>query len=223
MSTVRRTRLVRAGIALGIAVLAYLAAGAAGVLDYLDPTDLAERIRGTGAAGVLVFFAAFGVGEVTQLPATAFFTTAVGVWGLPAGAAISVAGAISACTFAFALVRLSGRWILEGRSLEALRRYAPYIETAPLRATIVLRLLIGAAPPVNWALALSTIGWRDFLVGTAIGMTPNVLAYAWLLDQLVFTSRPVLPAWFVIVLLLAVASLAALLHRRLSRRGRRGP
>ncbi len=220
VSSSLQRRLVRLVIVAIFAAGIYLAADALGVFAYLDPRALAERLRDSGPLGVLVFVAAFCVGEVTYVPATVFFAAAIGVWGLPVGTLVAVIAAITACTFAFATVRVTGRWILEGRSLEALQRYAPYIESAPLRTTILLRLIIGAAPPVNWALALSAIGWRDFLLGTTIGMTPNVAIYVWLLDQLAFASDPMLPAWAVIILLLAVMCAGALAHRSMSRRER---
>jgi phospholipase D1/2 len=221
VSSSLKRRLLRLVVVAIVAVAVYLTADALGVFQYLDPRALAERVRDSGPLGVLVFVAAFCVGEVTQAPATVFFAAAVGVWGLPAGALVAVVAAITACTFAFASVRVTGRWILQGRSLEALQRYAPYIESAPLRTTILLRLVLGAAPPVNWALALAAIGWRDFLLGTAIGMTPNVAIYVWLLDQIAFASDPLLPAWAVIILLLAVVSAGALTLRAMSR-GERG-
>jgi len=221
MSPALRSRLLRLGIVAIVAAAIYLAADALDVFAYLDPEALAARIRDSGPLGVLVFVAAFCVGELVQVPGTVFFAVAVGVWGLPTGVLVAVVAAIVACTFAFAAVRVTGRWILQGRSLEALRRYVPYIESAPLRTTILLRLVMGASPPINWALALSAIGWRDFLLGTTIGMTPNVAIYVWLLDQLAFASDPVLPAWVVIVLLLAVVSAGVLAHRAMSRRERR--
>ena len=51
-------------------------------------------------------------------------------------------------------------------------------------------------------------------------MTPNVAIYVWLLDQLAFASDPMLPAWAVIILLLAVMWAGALAHRSMSRRER---
>jgi len=198
---------------------AWLVADSGGLFEYLDPDKLAERIRSSGPLGIAVFVAAFGLGELTQVPGTLFFATAVGVWGLPVGVIVGVSGAILACTFAFATVRLAGRWVLDGRSLDAIQRFVPAIESAPLRTTVLLRLTLGASPPVNWALALSAIGWREFLIGTVIGITPNVTAYVWLLDQLAFTSEPVIPKWAVVALLLVLVGIGVQVNRRLQRRG----
>ena len=209
---------------LALALLAcgvYLLADSGGLLEFLDPETLADRIRSSGSLGIVVFVAAFCLGELVQVPGTLFFATAVGVWGLPAGVIVGVTAAIAACTFAFATVRLAGRWVLDGRSLEAIQRFVPAIESAPLRTTVLLRLTLGASPPVNWALALSAIGWREFLIGTVIGITPNVTAYVWLLDQLAFTSEPVIPKWGVVTLLLVLVGIGVQVNRRLQRRGDR--
>jgi len=196
----------------------YLLFTTSGVADQLDPDALARRLRDAGPAGIALFLIAFSLGELTQVPATVFFVTAMGVYGLATGLVLAAVGASVACTFAFLVVRVTGRWVLETRSLEFFTHYAPYIETQPVRAVVFLRLIFGASPPVNWALALTPISIRDFLVGTVVGLTPNVAAYAWLIHEMAFNEEPDVPRWAALVLLVLMVVACAAAHRAMMRR-----
>lgn len=43
---------------------------------------------------------------------------------------------------------------------------------------VVLRLLLFMTPAVNYALALTPLRFRDFLLGSAIGLIPGVILFA---------------------------------------------
>ena len=44
-----------------------------------------------------------------------------------------------------------------------------------LLTVFVLRILFQMAPPVNYALALSSIRLRDYVLGSLLGLTPVIL------------------------------------------------
>ena len=56
---------------------------------------------------------------------------------------------------------------------------------------LLLRLITGQLPAADWLLGLSEVRWRDFLVGTAIGIVPMTLLFvlvgrglvAWVVDR----------------------------------------
>jgi len=49
-------------------------------------------------------------------------------------------------------------------------------------AVIVLRLALWMAPPVNYLLAMSSVTFRDYALGSAIGLAPPVVAIALFFD-----------------------------------------
>lgn len=186
--------------------------------DHLDPSWLAQQMRDSGLVGIGLYLVTFSIGELMAIPATVFFATAVGVYGFMPGGLLACFGAAVACTFSFAVARATGRWILEKRSPGVFARYAPYIESQPIRAIIVLRLLYGASPPVNWLLALADIRPREFVIGTVGGLVPNALVYAWLIDQIAFHDAPEFPRWAAGLVLVAIMVISAILHRYMMRK-----
>jgi uncharacterized membrane protein YdjX (TVP38/TMEM64 family) len=195
----------------------YLIVRVSGVGDHLDADQIAERMRASGTTGIGLFIAAFSLGSLTQVPGTVFLVAALAVYGGVRGAIVGTIGAIVACTFSFLVVRITGRWILESKSLAVFAKYAPYIERQPIRAIVFLRLIFGASPPVNWALALSAVRTREFLVGTVLGIVPNLAVYIWLIHELAFDEQPDLPRWAVVVLLATVVGVSVVAHRRMMR------
>ena len=47
---------------------------------------------------------------------------------------------------------------------------------------LVLRLLLCMTPPLNFALGATRVRWRDYVLGTAIGITPGIALGAYLGD-----------------------------------------
>ena len=54
----------------------------------------------------------------------------------------------------------------------------------PVRNVILLRLFLNAAPWLNHALALAPLGFRDYLIGSAVGMAIPIFVISALSDTL---------------------------------------
>ena len=91
----------------------------------------------------------------------------------------------------FFIVRgIAGRALADMKSA-LLQRILAQVDRRPVSATIVLRLIFWMAPQLNYGLALTRIRYRDYLVGSAIGLAPPVLGivvfFEWLFEQDVAT------------------------------------
>ena len=100
-------------------------------------------------------------------------------------------GAQLAGVVGFGFARSVGRdWIAE-RLPARMRRFEAHVEERGVRTVIVVRLVFFLAPYAHWALGLSPVSLRDFLVGSAIGYVPAMLvvcltgaaAFEWLAAQ----------------------------------------
>ena len=81
----------------------------------------------------------------------------------------------------WAVCRFGGSALAEIES-PWLRRVLSQLDTRPLRSVIVLRAIFGVAPFLNYALALSSLGFRDYIIGSIIGMAAPIAIAAVLLD-----------------------------------------
>jgi uncharacterized membrane protein YdjX (TVP38/TMEM64 family) len=55
-----------------------------------------------------------------------------------------------------------------------INKYADRLIEKPMSTVIILRLLLFISPPVNYALAFSSIKTKDFVVGSMIAMPVNL-------------------------------------------------
>ena len=144
---------------------------------------LAERARGTGATGVAIFVAAYIVGTILLVPGS-ILTLALGfaygpVWGLVIASPASVAAA----TAAFLLGRTVLRGWAERRIGNSPRVRA--LDAAVQRRGFMLVLLLRLSPLIpfdvlNYALSLSGVSLRTFVVASFIGMLPGTALYVYL-------------------------------------------
>ncbi|MBY0275075.1 VTT domain-containing protein [Candidatus Binatia bacterium] len=165
-----------------VAGMIFVAAHASGIDRSLTPEHLRALLAGAGVFGVVVFVVVFSVGLLAQLPGLLFIAVAVLAYGRTMGALVALGGAAVAISVSFFVVRRFGGSALAEIENPWLRRVLAELDTRPLRSVIVLRAIFGVAPFLNYALALSSLGFRDYIIGSIIGMAAPITIAAVLLD-----------------------------------------
>jgi uncharacterized membrane protein YdjX (TVP38/TMEM64 family) len=210
----------RAGARLVAAIA--IAAGAA-VAIYLfrrgtiDPAAIRDIIAGSPVAP-LVFILLQIVASLIFIPRTVLGIAAGLLFGFVWGSVLAIAGAVAGAAAGFAL----WRWIGKGRvDIEATPWIGPLIERAEKdrwRAVAIVRLIPALPHSVaNTALALTRIGWGDYLVGSFIGMLPMTLVQV----DVGATGGQVLAGrsgWLISLALLALLFASSVLIRRAAAR-----
>ncbi len=172
--------------------LAALAALAVGLIVIGKTTGLSayfstERIRTvTNAAGLwgpIVFVLFFCVGELVNVPGVVFVAAAVVAYGRTGGGALAFVGALAAVSVSFVIVRRIGGKPLAAIRWPLARRILLRLEQRPVRTILLLRLLLWMAPQLNYALALSNVHFRSYLVGTALGLLAPIAGLVLLSDK----------------------------------------
>ena len=139
---------------------------------------------GLGPAGVVAFIGLFAVGELVHVPGFVFVGAAILAYGRGLGGVVGYVGALVSVTLAFVVARAIG-----GNAFAAIRqpfvvRVLSRVEERPLSTVIALRALLAVAPPVTFGLAFTRIRFRDYFVGSAIGLVPPVIVMSVLFDWL---------------------------------------
>lgn len=144
---------------------------------------LASWARGAGAPGVLAFGAAYAAGAVLLLPGSVFTLAAGLVYGPLAGAAVAWPSAWLGATLSF----LAGRTFARGAVSRAVARRPRLaaVEEAVSGDGFRLVLLLRLSPLfpftlVNYALGISSVRPRDFVLATGVGILPGAFLYAYL-------------------------------------------
>lgn len=140
-------------------------------------------VRKAGPFGVIVYAAAYMAATVLMLPGSVLTAGAGFLYGPLWGTLLVSPVSVAAATVAFLLGRTFARdWI--ARRVEADARFRAIdaaIGRSGLRLVILLRLsTVVPFNLLNYALGLTTVRARDFVVGSAIGMLPGTMLYVYL-------------------------------------------
>lgn len=175
-----------------LAVLAFAALlGAAFSLSgeawRFELATLRQTITGHPVGGLLLFIALFVSGNLLQIPGWLFLAAAVLSFGALLGGVATYLAASLSCAFTFLLVRLIGGDALRRFDHPWARRFFLRLDTAPVRSVTGLRLIFQTLPALNFALALSGVGWRSYMAGTLIGLPLPILLYCLLFERIATT------------------------------------
>jgi uncharacterized membrane protein YdjX (TVP38/TMEM64 family) len=176
----RRARLGKpVAIAAGLATIAAV---------YLLPVDrwaltFVESIRGAGAAGVAVFAIGYVAATILLLPGSVLTAGAGFAYGPVWGTLLVSPVSVIAATLAFVLGRTVARgWI--ARRIAGSPRFAAVDEAIGESGfKIVLLLRLSPLFPfnvLNYALGLTRLSLRDYVVASALGMLPGTVLYVYL-------------------------------------------
>jgi uncharacterized membrane protein YdjX (TVP38/TMEM64 family) len=155
-------------------------------------TRLGPWLRAEGAWGFLAYFAIAGVLiGLSFVPTFACSILAGWAFGFAAGTPLAIVTITAGSAIAYAL----GRWIARERVLQVVQErpkwnaiYRELLATTSARTTFVIILL--RIPPMspfaltNFALAAARVPWREYLIGTVIGIGPRVAMAALAAAQL---------------------------------------
>lgn len=131
---------------------------------------------------ILVFLAltlAQSLGMLFSLPTKALITLLAGaLLGWAAGSVSTMIGVLSGTTALFFGARTLLRDLVTRRLGERAANLEERLSRHPIRALMGLRLFITLPyGPITLASALTTMRYRDFIVGSALGDLPVVVAY----------------------------------------------
>ncbi len=171
-----RAALVKAG------ALALVLLGAIGLALMLGTPDIAalrSRVDTAGGWGPALFFALY-VG-LALIPCPKAVLTAAGgaLFGLWAGAALSLAAALVGAVISFGVGRLLGRDAVDRLIRGRLAHVDALLADHGLSAVLIVRL-VPLVPfiAINYASGLSGVKFGHYVLGSALGMVPGSLAYA---------------------------------------------
>lgn len=153
-----------------------------GLRDSLSPEGIQALAAGAGCMGIVMFLGAFSVGSLIQIPGAAFLVGARVAFGPGLGFVVAYAGALLAISVSFVVVRAIGGQALGEIRWTPMRKALAKLDERPVRTVAILRLALMVSPPLNYALAMSRVRFRDYFVGSAIGLAAPVAVWVFLSD-----------------------------------------
>lgn len=172
------TRYWRLWFVLLFLVLLWAVFRVSGVGSHFSVLFLHERFEQHKLGGLLVFIALFALGNLIQIPGWLFLVSAVLALGRFWGGLATYLAACVTCITTFWVIRLVGADALREVKGRLTRQIFAHLDAHPVRSVVLLRLLFQTVPALNYALALSGIRFRSYLLGTLLGLPLPILLYS---------------------------------------------
>ncbi|MBM4356908.1 MAG: TVP38/TMEM64 family protein [Deltaproteobacteria bacterium] len=156
-----------------------------GLGHHLDTEKLRATMVAAGPFGVVLFLGAFTLGVLAYLPGAIFVAAGTLAYGKSFGFFVNFVGGVMAMCTSFGVARAIGGQHDGEVERPWLRRMLARVEARPVLWLSLVRMVTFISPPLNTALALSRIRFRDFALGSAIGLVVPMAITTFALDWLV--------------------------------------
>lgn len=177
--------IIKVSILLSIFIVATIIVYNTPLKAYTNPHKLKEFFLSFGYLAPIIFILAFAIKAIIPFPSSVFALAAGLVFGPFYGAIYSIIGSVISAAIAYQLSRRLGRdFVVKilGSKAKTLDRLT---NVHGLEVVLFFRIVPSLPFDVfNLGAGLSNITFRDFLIGTAIGMTPWSFALGYLGDRL---------------------------------------
>jgi uncharacterized membrane protein YdjX (TVP38/TMEM64 family) len=144
----------------------------------IDPDQLQATLERVGVWAPLIYIALYTLATILIMPSTALNLAGGALFGPWLGSLWTTIGALIAAMVAFGFTRTVGRELVARRLAGSWQAIDAEIRQGGLFYMFSIRLLpIIPYGLVNFAAGLTSISFRDYMVGTALGTLPGVLPF----------------------------------------------
>lgn len=153
-----------------------------GLREHFNLATLRQLIQEHQAGGLFLFVLLFALGNLIQIPGWVFLAAAVLTLGRWWGGAVTYVAAVTSCVFTFLTIRALGGDALRLMRNRVAVRILRELDARPIGSVALLRTLFQTVPALNYALAMSGIRFRDYLLGTLLGLPLPIALYCLFFD-----------------------------------------
>ncbi len=180
---------------------------------------MARTLDESPVAPLLVLLA-YVVGGLLVVPVTVLIIATGIVFGPLLGAIYALSGALLSAALTYSIGRRIGRHAVRKLAGSRLNRITRRLARKGTMAIAIVRLLpIAPFTVVNAVAGASHIGFREFMLGTALGMSPGIIATVVFIDRVAAAVTD--PGLATVLMLVGFAALivaaAMFVHRKLAR------
>ncbi len=161
------------------AVLTALVVGSVVVVVLGGDLDEVQRfVASTGAWGPLVYVVVHVTLTLVPVPKNLLAGIAGALFGVAGGIAASWSAAMLSAVVTFWLAGRLGRRAVAELTGPRVQRVQDILRRRGLLAVVLARLTpVVPFTVINYGAGVSAVSWRDFVLGTAVGVIPGTVAY----------------------------------------------
>ncbi|MBD2626378.1 TVP38/TMEM64 family protein [Trichormus variabilis] len=169
----------------GFALLMAVCLIATGIVGYflggIDPNLIQSWLKAAGIWAPVTYIVIYVVATILIMPSTALNLTGGAIFGPWMGTFWTSIGAIIAAIAAFLFARTIGREIVSQRLAGRWQALDAEVQQGGIFYMFAIRLMpIMPYGLVNFAAGLTSISFKDYLIGTTLGTVPGILPFVML-------------------------------------------
>jgi phosphatidylserine/phosphatidylglycerophosphate/cardiolipin synthase-like enzyme/uncharacterized membrane protein YdjX (TVP38/TMEM64 family) len=148
---------------------------------WLEPQGLATRLTSVlhGTWGPMLVVAGFLAGSLVAIPVTLLILVAALIYGPALGALYAMVGSVVAAVATYGLGYYLGRPAVERLSGGSIGRLNERLARRGILTVVAVRMIpVAPFTVINLFAGASHIRFRDYLIGTLLGMIPGIAAMA---------------------------------------------
>lgn len=170
-------------VILFLAVL-FGAAELSGLREHFSLEYVHQKLADNLWSGLAFFVLLFAIGNLIQIPGWIFLSAAVLALGRTWGGITTYVAASVSCAVTFFAIRWVGGDALRRLDNKIATRLLRQLDARPVRSILLLRVLFQTLPALNYALALSGVGFGPYMAGSLLGLPLPIMAYCVFFDYL---------------------------------------
>ncbi len=165
-------------------VALYLMMEISGLRSQIAPGAIKEIFLRHTVLGLFFFCLAYSVGNLVYIPGWIFLVGAVLALGKEWGGMASFLAALCSATISFFIIRSVGGTALRSLNNKWADRIFSHLDQRPIISVAILRLLFQTLPAINYALALTDLRFRHYMIGTLIGLPLPIFLYCYFFETI---------------------------------------
>ena len=148
---------------------------ASGTYQNINLEGFRQWLRAQGVFGGVLFVLAYSFLQPLGINGLLFLLSAPAVWNGPEAFALNWIGTIGCGLTSFVFARFVAREWVQRRIPAKIRRFDERLAHDGFRTVFLLRLIFYTNPALQYALGVSHVRTRPFLLGSALGVLPFTL------------------------------------------------
>lgn len=152
--------------------------------ENMTKESIGSLLESAGWIAPILFIALFGIGSSMLVPATVFVALGAFLFGTWWGFVFSVLGATLAAMLSFLLARTLGHEFAQHFFGETVKKYDKKISENGFVTVFYMRMLLLPFAPLNYGCGLTRVAFRDYVVGTFIGIIPSIFFVTFLFSSI---------------------------------------
>lgn len=180
----RRNAILKAGLFLLFIVAAIGLVRYSPVKNYLTAEALQQFLNTVGLWAPVVFILVYAGGVCLFIPGTLLTGIGAAIFGAYWGFLYVWVGAMIGASLAFFIGRTLGRDFAASLIGDKLQKYDDAIRRNGFATVLYLRLVYFPFTPMNFGMGLTSVGFRDYLFGTGLGILVGTFIFTFFIGTL---------------------------------------